>query len=200
MARSIFYQSPFLYKLGLRFIHRENFEKRYKFLAGFVERGDLVLEPGCGPAIFADFLPKNSIYYGFDLNENFLNYAKKKYLKVYFGNILDQKNYFPAEIVISIDILHHLKEEDRKIFIENCWKATKKKLIICEPYKSEGQSKWWFEKIEKDGINSPKFEDLWQKDILKKEAENGFGKIKNFYLSQLTELGKDLIVIYSKII
>lgn len=182
----------------MKFIHRENFAKRYQYLASFVEKGDLVLEPGCGPAILADFLPKDCFYYGFDLNENFINYARKKHPGVYLGNVLDPANYFPAEVIISCDVLHHLKPEFREKFIENCWQKTKKKFIICEPAKEEKQSKWWFEHIERDGENLPKLEDFWTERELKNQMINGFGKIKSFYPRLITKIGKDLIAVYFK--
>lgn len=198
MLKSFFYKSPVLYKLGLKLIHRENLAKRYQYLASLVEREDLVLEPGCGPAILADFLPEDSLYYGFDLNEIFLNYALSKNKKVFLGNVTDSKNYFLVDIIICVDILHHLKLGEREKFIENCWKFTKKKLILCEPYKERGQSKFWFEYIEKDGKNSPKFGDFWTKEELRKQIENGFNKIDKIFSRKIVEIGKDLVVIFCK--
>jgi len=197
-SRSVFYQSPILYKFGLRFIHGKNFERRYKFLASFVKEGDFVLEPGCGPGILAQFLPKNSLYYGFDINKSFINYAQKKNFKVWVGDVLDEKNYFPVDEIFIIDLLHHLKSSERKIVLKNCWKFAKKFLAICEPYREKRQSKSWFEYIEKDGKNLPKFEDFLKKEELERKMRKGFSQIKDFNKIIIKEVGKDLICLYLK--
>jgi 2-polyprenyl-3-methyl-5-hydroxy-6-metoxy-1,4-benzoquinol methylase len=133
--KSIFYKYPRLYIWGLKWIHKTNFAKRYRYIASFAKKGDLVLEPACGPAILANFLPKGTYYRGFDTNKKFVDYAFKKHSGVYLGNALDAKNYPQADIVIACDILHHLKPIDRKKFIKNCFSSTKKIFIICEPGK-----------------------------------------------------------------
>jgi SAM-dependent methyltransferase len=88
-ARSIFYRSPFLYIMGLKWIHKSNFNQRYQFMSSLVKKGDKVLEPGCGPGIIADFLPEGSFYRGFDANPDFVRYANKKHPDVSIGNVLD---------------------------------------------------------------------------------------------------------------
>ena len=77
--KSIFYKHPQLYIWGLKWIHKSNFTKRYRHMASFVRKGDLVLEPVCGPAILADFLPEGVYYRGFDTNKEFVDYAFKKH-------------------------------------------------------------------------------------------------------------------------
>jgi hypothetical protein len=205
MTKSVFYKSPFLYKLGLKFLHRENFSKRYKYLANLVEKGDSVLEPACGPGILADFLPKDCFYYGFDLNEKFINYCFSRNLRVLLKNALDPESYFPVDVVICVDLLHHLRPGERKLAIENCWQAAKKKLIICEPFLQKSQKEWlnklnkqWFEYIERDGTNKPKLEDMWDKDTLEKQMLEGFGIIPKHFPREITKIGKDLIAIYFK--
>jgi len=201
MTKSIFYKSPFLYKWGLKFIHRENFYKRYRFLANLVEKGDSVLEPGCGPGILADFLPEYCSYSGFDLNESFIRYAQRKNRSVSLGDVRNLKNYCPTDNVVCIDILHHLIPAERGEIVNNCWKSAKKRLTICEPYRERKPGKllkWWFEYIERDGTNKPKLEDMWDKDNLKEQMVKGFGIIPEQSPRRITEIGRDLIAIYSK--
>ncbi|HAJ33347.1 MAG TPA: hypothetical protein DCK79_08225 [Candidatus Atribacteria bacterium] len=82
--KNIFYKYPLLYVWGLKWIHKNNFAKRYCYMASFVRKNDLVLEPGCGPATLAEWSEKdgtndfkveyfltrgqllNQIEYGFD--------------------------------------------------------------------------------------------------------------------------------------
>ena len=169
-------------------------------MASFVAKGDLVLEPGCGPGILPDFLPEGVFYRGFDNNKEFVNYASKKHSGIYLGNILDFQNYCQADVVVACDILHHLKPKDRGTFIRYCFKSSKKKLIICEPGKEAKGiiSKLWFEYIEQDGTNKPKFSDFWTKEKLKTQMENGFGIISEEISRKIKEIGEDFIVVYER--
>lgn len=204
--KSIFYQHPFFYKMGLKFVHKRNLAKRYQYMASFAREGDLVLEPGCGPAILADYLVKGVYFRGFDMNKAFVDYALNKHLDVYIGNALDHKSYCQADVVIACDILHHLKSEDRKIFIKHCFDSTRKKLIICEPARSHKLkkgifyflSKFWFEYIEQDGTNKPEFMSFWTRQELKSKIENGFGVIPQLTPRKIKEIGEDFIIAYFK--
>ena len=57
---------------------------RKKILNNFIKKkNSCVLDIGCGPAeILQDF--KNLNYYGFDVNSNYINHAKKKYKGNFF--------------------------------------------------------------------------------------------------------------------
>lgn len=202
MNRSIFYQSPRLYIWGLQLIHKGNFAKRYRYMASFVEPGDRVLEPGCGPAILADFLPKGASYRGFDTNKEFLNYASKKQ-DVFLANALDPKSYSQAEVVAVCDLLHHLHPKDRKNFIKYCFRAARKKLIICEPVKEKHLQKGFLSSLrkrlaewsEQDGTGNFKVEHFMTKaQYLKK----GFGVIPNSVKRSIKIIGEDVIVIFEK--
>jgi len=204
--KSIFYKHPLLYILGLKWLHKSNFTKRYRYMASFVQKGDLVLEPACGPAILADFLPEGVYYQGFDMNKEFIDYASKKHSGVYLGNVLDPKNYCQADIVVACDILHHLKPRDRKTFIKHCFEAAKKKLIICEPGKKDYSQKGVLSSLkkrlvewsEKDGTCDFRIEYFLTKEELLNQIKTGFGIIPTSIQRSIKEFGEDIVVVYFK--
>ena len=206
VKKSIFYKHPLLYIWGLKWIHKTNFDKRYHYMAGFAKKGDFILEPACGPATLADFLPKGVYYRGFDTNKKFVNYASKKHLDVYLGNALDPKNYPQADVVVACDILHHLKPMDRKKFIKNCFSSAKKVFIICEPGKRKkaidgifySLRKRLVEWSEKDGTNDFKEEYFSTRDQLLSQIKYGFGVIPSSIKRETKDFGEDIVAVFFK--
>jgi hypothetical protein len=204
--KSIFYRFPLLYIWGLKWIHKSNFSKRYQYISGFVKEGDLVLEPGCGPAIMADFIPQGSSYHGFDTNQYFVNYASKRRSTVSLGNVLDPNNYCKAEAVVVCDVLHHINPADREKFIQNCYRSANEIFIICDPGKKINNKAGIFYPIwkrltewgEKDGTNDFKYEYFLTRDQLLDEIKNGFGIIPPSLKRDVKEIGDDIIAIFYK--
>jgi len=204
--KSIFYKHPLLYILGLKWIHKTNFAKRYHFMASFAKKGDLVLEPACGPAILADFLPEGVYYRGFDTNKEFVGHALKKHSGVYLGNVLDRKNYCRADVVVACDILHHLKPTDKKKFVKNCFSSAKKIFIICEPGKRKKTvdsvfyplRKRLVEWSEKDGTNDFKVEYFLTRGQLLSQIKHGFSVIPLSVKRETKEFGEDIVVVFFK--
>jgi len=202
--KSIFYKYPQLYIWGLNRIHKSNFSKRYQYMASFVKSGDLVLEPACGPAVLADYLPQGSSYYGFDTNQEFVDYALKKHLEVCLGNVLDIKNYRQADVVIVCDVLHHLRPADRKEFIKNCFSSAKKVFIICEPGKKEKKAdgflnlmrKCLAEWSEQDGTGEFKTEYFLTRDQLFEQIREGFKIIPSSIKRETKDFGEDIIAVF----
>ena len=200
--QSIFYKYPFFYRNSLRLIHGKNLSKRYQAIAAFIKEGEKVLEPGCGLASVSDFLPPKVSYSGFDLNKSFIKSIpkKKNHSRIFCGNILDYKNYFPVDVIIISDVLHHLKPADKKTFLKNCFRSFKKRMIICEP-KGKEELVWgkrFFEYFEQDGINEVDVANFWTKEKLKKEIKNGFGVIPASVPREIQEIGKDIICVFFK--
>jgi len=204
--KSIFYRFPLLYIWGFRLIHKSNFIKRYKYISSVVREGDLVLEPGCGPAILADFLPQGSSYKGFDTNLDFVNHAKKKHSAVSLGNVLDLNNYCKAAVVVVCDVLHHINPTGRKKFIQNCYQSADETFIICDPGKKINNKpnilysiwKRLTEWGEKDGTNNFKYEYFLTRDQLFDEIDHGFGIIPSSVKREVMEIGDDIIAVFYK--
>lgn len=93
----------------------------------------------CGTGDFAVNCPPNSIYYGWDLNSNFIKYARKKYhkntnKKFLEGNVLSEKSIYSRnfDAVLLISAMHHLSNEELSILLPKIKKITRKVFIIAD--------------------------------------------------------------------
>ena len=206
MKTSFFYADPRIYIWGIKFIHKKNFYRRYRYMADLISPNETILEPACGPAVFPDFLDDTTLYTGFDTNRRFINYGVKKGLRVYHANALNPKSFKKTDHIVACDILHHLKKKDRPKFLKLCLKNFQKQLVICEPGINQHHhhlparlfNYLTFEIPERDGTNRPKASDRWTTEELRKDMENGFGVIPKKYKRTIKRFGEDLIVSYSK--
>ena len=79
------------------------------------KRGDRILEIGCGPGTIVPYLPDTD-YLGFDLSEEYIERAKKKFPRAKFVRervseyTLPQREYF--DIVLALGIVHHLDDSE----------------------------------------------------------------------------------------
>jgi SAM-dependent methyltransferase len=77
--------------------------------------GDRILEIGCGPGTIVPYLPETE-YVGFDLSEEYIEQARKKYPRAQFvcervsQYTLPQRQYF--DIVLALGIVHHLDDSE----------------------------------------------------------------------------------------
>ncbi len=208
MKESIFYRFPRLYLWGLRFLHRQAFTQRYRYIASFVRPGDSVLEPGCGPAPLAKFLPPKSRYSGFDTNQYLLRYGQKQGLNIFEGNALNSQDYQPADIIVACDLLHHLSKPRRGDFIRLVWKNSRKMLIICEPAKPNDYRRhhkvwqkikhWLAEWSERDGQNFVHWDSYYSRRQLLTGIKQGFGIIPKAIPRHWEAIGEDIIVVFFK--
>ncbi len=208
MKESIFYRFPRLYLWGLRFLHHQAFAQRYRYIASFVRPGDSVLEPGCGPAPLAKFLPPKSHYFGFDTNQYLLKYAQKQGLSVFLGNALNPQDYQPADIIVACDLLHHLPKARRSDFIKLAWKSSRKMAIICEPAQPDGYQKhhgiwqnimhWLAEWSERDGQNFVRWDSYYSRRQLLTQIKQGFKIIPKAAPRHWEKIGEDIITVFFK--
>jgi len=90
-----------------------------------------ILDIGCGPAEILASL-NNVNYFGYDINSNYINYAKKKYLskkpKLYCKKftISEVKKLPKFDVVLLFGLIHHLNNQENKNLISLCKKVLKK--------------------------------------------------------------------------
>jgi SAM-dependent methyltransferase len=109
--------------------------------------GNRILDIGCGPADVLDHLPEVD-YHGFDLNEAYIDYAKKKYAgrgQFYCQSV--EKAVLPGaphsyDIVMANAILHHLSDAEATDLFKLAHYALKPegRLVTIDGCYVEGQS------------------------------------------------------------
>lgn len=80
--------------------------------------GEKVVDIGCGPAVILDFLPRDVQYFGFDISEEYISSARKRFgdrgtfivgtAEDFEGN--PDKRLSGADLVLCNGLLHHLED------------------------------------------------------------------------------------------
>ena len=187
---SLLYRSPRIYALALSIMHGSSLRKRYELISGHIDAGDRVLDIGCGTCMLSDFIEGE--YYGIDLNDRFITYARKKGLDVEKKDITSFNRFHEFDVCVITDILHHISPKHPE-FLKKLVNESKNKVIVCEPYIPKGRheiinriSRW----LDYDGINKPPLE--W----MNKEELHSF--FNGFQPHRICELDDDIIAVYRK--
>ena len=145
-----------------------------------------ILDIGCGPAQIIEHLPQCD-YYGYDIDQRSIQYAKKKYYQKNFHfyckkfNKTELKKLPKFDFIIFFGILHHLSNKEVHEILKLCKKLMKKnsKILTEDPILLENQNIVAKFLIKKDrGLNVRKKREYL--GLLKKH----FKKIKNKVIHQ----------------
>lgn len=208
--KSIFYESPAIYMVGMQLIHGRNLDKRYAYIAEQIGYNAEVLEPGCGPALLARYLKSGCVYRGFDINREFVEYAQRAGLSVKAGNAVDPRSYVKSDVVVLCDLLHHIDPVAQEKVLKYSLSSARRKLIICEPFKIDslldalsGRIKVLqrvievlFSCLDNDGGNGARLEYIKDEEELRKLMEEGFNVIPQGFKREIVQIGHDLIAVY----
>jgi SAM-dependent methyltransferase len=116
-----FLQKPEIYLLFKKLIISDTNRKLFVSKHIKAQKGDSLLDIGCGPADILDLLPEVN-YVGFDINPLYIEYAKRKYDRKgkFFCQHVSSKNIIKTDcfdIILAYGVLHHLNnEESLKLF------------------------------------------------------------------------------------
>lgn len=88
-------------------------------------RGDQILDVGCGPADILNFLPPDVRYVGVDRSRTYIEAARRRHgarASFYVGDAqninISQDNSFQR--VLALGLLHHLDDDAAVILLETC--------------------------------------------------------------------------------
>ncbi len=111
---------------------RKNFWSDLRFIADFTQKGNKVLDYGCGNGRLLEILPQNIDYFGVDISGRLIELARKKYSntsnqiafqrKLNFQKISSSKVILPFEnnffdVIYSIAVFHHLPDKQYRFQI-----------------------------------------------------------------------------------
>jgi len=91
--------------------------------------GDSVLDVGCGPAYYFDRLPKPLTYHGFDTDERYIAWARRRFggETVTFHQEIFNESHLPdlppVDAVLLLGLLHHLSDEQSRELLRTAGKA-----------------------------------------------------------------------------
>lgn len=85
--------------------------------------GYSVLDIGCGFGNLLEYLPKNISYLGVDINQNYINHAKKRYGskgKFICADVTKQgSKYRRFDAIFICSLLHHLSDTEAKKLLKS---------------------------------------------------------------------------------
>jgi SAM-dependent methyltransferase len=103
---------------------------RYRCLDELALRpGACVLDVGCGPAYYFDRLPTPLTYHGFDTDERYIEYARRRFGgdTVHFHREIFNEKHLPdlppVDAVLLLGLLHHLSDEQSRDLLRTAGKA-----------------------------------------------------------------------------
>lgn len=112
--------------------------KRFEILTSFIKneiKESTIVDAGCGFAEYYNYLFDNNLkpksYIGIDCEEKMIEIASKRFLNTsfYIKNILQDEIPF-ADYYICSGAMNILEKNEAFIFINNCFKASKKAFIF----------------------------------------------------------------------
>jgi SAM-dependent methyltransferase len=140
---------PGLYSLFQNAVGGMQFRKRLTRDYFCVETGNKVLEIGCGPGVFSEFFTNDISYTGFDISQQYIDFAKTRYgSRKNLQFICSDVNDFIVSENIQYDfsfaagLIHHLNDEEAikvfKMAKEGLGKG--KRFMSIDPVFVDGQS------------------------------------------------------------
>jgi len=132
--------NPFIWDISRKFlnIYLGLYRKRYDVLQewGCLENNPSVLDIGCGIGQYADI--SGAKYLGVDLNERYIQYARKRHRKPNQSFICtDVVSGLPRnskfDLVLMVDFLHHISDNNAVSILTVAKNLAKIHMVIFEP-------------------------------------------------------------------
>ncbi|GBE17357.1 hypothetical protein BMS3Abin15_01199 [bacterium BMS3Abin15] len=148
-------KTPWIYDLFQSFVGEKRARKWIARNIWKCNSGENIVDIGCGTGLILNYLPDDIQYTGFDKNENYIQFARKKFGdrgRFLVGTPSDylksgESELNMADIVLCNGLLHHLKDKEvLEVFkLSNRIMAHSGRLVCIEPSflaKQSTISKW----------------------------------------------------------
>ncbi|MHA1370837.1 MAG: class I SAM-dependent methyltransferase [Promethearchaeota archaeon] len=132
---SINYLSPKLYKFFIGLLSDQRL--KFSIIAKLCGKDNVVFDLPCGMGDLLAYLDPSCKYYGWDLNNYYIDFCCRKYnglerAKFSVSNIFFDNLYPDVDVIVLCDILHHVYPNHLEL-VDKCLKHAKKRVIIAEP-------------------------------------------------------------------
>ena len=197
------YRYVWIYRLLIPIIHRKSVRSKFEQAVG---KNVSVLDVACGFGLMADHLDSSVTYSGIDLNERFIAHAKEHGKNVQLADIFDPDSYAKNDVLVLVDLIHHMPGERLQELFELVFKHAKKKVVILEPSFVNLKSKygpfgsavdWAFKKLDSDGVNTI---ESWYSDAEYRDMfDNRFGSsLGKKFIPTITEVRPYYLVTFER--
>ena len=109
------------------------------------QKGDRILDIGCGTAAILEFLPAVD-YYGFDMSAFYIEFARKKYgdrghFEQKSVNQASVKDLPPCDFVFTTGVIHHLSDDEAEELIQLAFDVLKPggRFVTSDPARCENR-------------------------------------------------------------
>lgn len=156
----------------------------------------IILDIGCGPGTFLEYYSDGVKYDGFDINQDYINYAKAKY--GIRGNfeckpVNDSLNFGlkKYDIITANALFHHISDDDASSLLKTVSKLLKDGgyLVTLDPVYVKNQNF-----ISKKMIQLDRGQNIRDELQFKKLASTYFNKIDSYYEDDYYIFPFDLII------
>lgn len=142
-------ERPWVYRAVQRAVGARR--ARRVFVAEYVRPGPAcrILDVGCGPADLLDHLPEDVRYTGYDLNPEYVEFARSRHGERgrfrcgRAGELPDAELGGPFDRILLVALLHHLEDEPAAALVAQCRRllAPGGVVVTFDNTRTEGQSR-----------------------------------------------------------
>ena len=140
---AIWYWHPYLHRVATRLVHGRHYTARLRRVAALIGKDNSVLDLGCGTCALARFLDRSTEYEGWDLNEGFIRFNKRRGLKVKVKDCFEYCGSPDVDVIVLSDLLHHVSLVRRERLLALALRFARKKVIVVEPFHAPHHPYWW---------------------------------------------------------
>lgn len=197
-SSSIIYKNITLYRFFLNIIYSGKYNARFKHIIRLIAENDKEVVEYCfGDIRIAQYCKENKINWrGFDINDAFIDFAKKNNYNAIFQDI-NKLNVFPkADLSIMIGSLYHFHNNYNEIIV-NMVDASKR-VIISEPVVNFTSTKGFIGKIAGKLSNAGKGEESFRFNAETFETAISKISIEHNYKYSVISLNRDMTILIEK--